>query len=57
LASLTGGFIKVFGEIQHRIGWRGRSEDDRQSFVVIEHDLRLCLQSTRSRTAERLSAS
>jgi hypothetical protein len=27
----------------YAIGWRGRSEDDLQSFVVIEHDLRLCL--------------
>ena len=42
LASLAGGFTDVFGEIQQRIGWRGRSEDDLQSFVI-EHDLRLCL--------------
>ena len=29
--------------VRRTIGWRGRSEDDLQSFVVIEHDLRLCL--------------
>ena len=50
LASLAGGFTDVIGGIQQRIGgiqqrigWRGRSEDDLQSLVILEHDLRPCL--------------
>jgi len=57
LASLAGGFTDVFGEIQQRIGWRGRSEDDLQSFVSSSTICDYVFTSTRSPTTKRLSAS
>ena len=57
LSSLAGGFTDVFGEIQQRIGWRGRSEDDLQSFVSSSTICDYVFTSARSRTMKRLSAS